>query len=147
MADESKQWYSLYPDLLTIEKIAMQKLFPQFTLDKLDDGRMCWLGSIKIDSREIEYQLLVVYAHNHPFCCKEYSSIKVYPMLPDSDEIVNSAKETPSFLKDECGNRYLEFEFEDYDSSQISRISNKRTQITAAAVLLKSVDWLKQIKY
>ncbi|MCM1449486.1 MAG: hypothetical protein NC082_04035 [Clostridiales bacterium] len=147
MADESRQWYNRYPSLLTVEKIAMQKFFPQFTLDKLDDGRMCWLGSIKVDGREIDYHLLVVYTPNHPFCCKEYSSIMVYPMMPDSDEIINSAKETPGFLKDDCDNMYLELLFDNFDSYDNPQNNDNKTNITAAAALLKAVDWLKMIKY
>lgn len=147
MADESRQWYNLNPVLLTMEKIAMQRIFPQFTLDKLDDGRMCWLGSIKVEGREIDYHLLVVYAPNHPFCYKEYSSIRIYPILPDGEEIINSTKETSGFLKDDCENMFLELIFDNFDSYDNPQKKDNKTSITAAAALLKAVDWLKMTKY
>lgn len=42
-----KRWYEINPELLDIEKVAMSKAFPYFTLDKLDDGRLCWIGQIE----------------------------------------------------------------------------------------------------
>ena len=41
------QWYEANPTLLTMEKIAMARSFSQFTLDRLDDGRLCWVGVLE----------------------------------------------------------------------------------------------------
>ena len=40
------QWYENDPALLEAEKAAMHKCFPGFTLDKLDDGRLYWIGKL-----------------------------------------------------------------------------------------------------
>lgn len=42
----AQQWYELDPSLLAAEKAAMQKAFPHFQLDKLDDGHLCWIGKL-----------------------------------------------------------------------------------------------------
>lgn len=39
-------WYECNPELLESEKIAMAKFFPQFTLDRLNDGRLVWHGKL-----------------------------------------------------------------------------------------------------
>ena len=40
------QWYESNPSLLEAEKMAMHKFFPNFTLDKLEDGRLYWIGEL-----------------------------------------------------------------------------------------------------
>lgn len=132
-------WYEINPSLLTLEKIAMNKLFPQFTLDKLDDGRMCWSGNILINNSTQENALLVVYAQNHPFCFKEYSSIRVYPVSPDAEEMlqkVGNPDKIKLFLKDDMENLYMRFDIENYNEF------NSRTVFTAASALNRATEWL-----
>ena len=40
------QWYETNRMLFEAEKQAMKKTFPDFTLDKLDDGRLFWFGTL-----------------------------------------------------------------------------------------------------
>ena len=42
----ASQWYERDPELLQMEKMAMQMAFPNFKLDKLDDGRLYWVGDL-----------------------------------------------------------------------------------------------------
>ena len=107
------QWYDANPTLLTMEKIAMERNFPQFTLDKLDDGRLCWVGILEPGVYESkfgqkrQYHVMAVYDNNHPNQ-KMGSSVRVYPLMPDVDELIESCGFRPfHLLKDDVGNLYL----------------------------------------
>lgn len=107
------QWYEANPKLLTMEKIAMERNFPQFTLDKLEDGRLCWIGVLEPGVYESkfgekrQYHVMAVYDNNHPNQ-KMGSSVKVYPLMPDVDELIEFCGFVPfHLLPDEVGNKYL----------------------------------------
>ncbi len=107
------QWYDANPTLLTMEKIAMERNFPQFTLDKLDDGRLCWVGILEPGVYESkfgqkrQYHVMAVYDNNHPNQ-KMGSSVRVYPLMPDVDELIESCGFRPfHLLTDDVGNLYL----------------------------------------
>ena len=89
----AEQWYERDPGLLEMEKIAMSKAFPGFTLDKLDDGRLYWFGELtpgiyetKFGQR-LSYAVMAVYNNNHPQQVMG-SSVRVYPVSPDVDELI-----------------------------------------------------------
>lgn len=107
------QWYEANPTLFTMEKIAMERNFPQFTLDKLDDGRLCWVGVLEPGIYESkfgekrQYHVMAVYDNNHPNQ-RMGSSVRVYPLMPDVDELIESCGFRPfHLLRDEVGNLYL----------------------------------------
>ncbi len=89
-----KQWYEINPELLEIEKIAMSKAFPHFKLEKLDDGHLCWVGDITLHfylsdiEDKKEFTVMVIYQNNHPQHCMG-STVRVYPLLPDYDDLCN----------------------------------------------------------
>lgn len=134
-------WYEANPTLLTLEKFAMAHNFPQFTLDKLDDGRLCWVGVLEPGIYESkfgqkrQYHVMAVYDNNHPQQLMG-SSVKVYPLMPDIDELIESAGFRPfHLLEDEVGNLYLcTNEAEDQKVGQ--------TKTTAASVLGWASKWL-----
>ena len=39
-------WYERNPQLFNDEKQAMNLYFPNFVLDRLADGRICWVGNL-----------------------------------------------------------------------------------------------------
>jgi len=86
------QWYIENPMLLSVEIEIMNKFFPNFKLDKLDDNRLYWYGKIRIklpdgkNTREIE--LMAVYNKNHP-CNIMGPSIRIYYVNPELDELIN----------------------------------------------------------
>lgn len=141
------QWYEKSPDLLSMEKIAMERNFPQFTLDKLEDGRLCWVGALEPGVYESkfgvkrQYYVMAVYDNNHPFQ-KMGSSVRVYPLMPDVDELIESCGFRPyHLLPDESGNFYLcTNEAED----QKVGVKDKEggTTHTAASVLGWASKWL-----
>lgn len=134
------QWYNQNPTLLTMEKIAMQRTFPQFKLDQLEDGRLCWVGMLEPGIYESkygekrQYHVMAVYDNNHPNQ-KMGSSVKVYPVLPDVDELIASCGFNPShLLRDDVGNLYLCTN--DADDQKVGV-----TTTTAASVLGWASKW------
>lgn len=135
------QWYDANPTLLTMEKIAMECNFPQFTLDKLDDGRLCWLGVLEPGIYESkfgekrQYHIMAVYDNNHPNQ-RMGSSVKVYPIMPDVDEMIESCGFRPfHLLRDDVGNSYL-------CTNEAGDQKVGVTTTTAASVLGWASKWL-----
>lgn len=135
------QWYEKDPSLLEMEKIAMAKAFPNFTLDKLDDGRLYWIGDLtpgiyetKFNER-MTYTVMAVYNNNHPEQ-RMGSSVRVYPVLPDVDELINKCGFRPyHLLRDSSDNLYL-------CTNEANDVSTGSTVTSAASVLGWAVKWL-----
>ena len=135
------QWYDNNPTLLAMEKIAMERNFPQFKLDKLDDGRLCWIGVIEPGIYESkfgvkrQYHLMAVYDNNHPHQ-QMGSSVRVYPLMPDVDELIQMAGFRPyHLLQDSVGNLYL-------CTNEAGDQKTGTTTTTAASVLGWATKWL-----
>jgi len=98
-----KQWYEENPKLLEGEKMAMNKFFPDFKLEKLDDGCLYWIGELSPGIYETKfgvkktYIVMVAYNNNHPEL-EMGSSVRIYPILPDVHDLI-----------DECGFRPYRF--------------------------------------
>lgn len=97
------QWYETNPELLAMERIAMQKAFPNFKLERLEDGCMAWIGKLNVGVYEtkfhqpMEYHVMALYMNNHPH--KQMgSSVRVYPVLPDVNELIEKCGFRPSHL-------------------------------------------------
>lgn len=136
-----EQWYERDPELLEMEKSAMAAAFPHFTLDKLDDGRLYWLGELapgiyetKFGER-LTYNVMAVYSNNHPQQVMG-SSVRVYPVLPDVDELKAKCGFRPyHLLYDSDGNSYL-------CTNEADNVSTGSTVTSAASVLGWAVKWL-----
>lgn len=135
------QWYESNPTLLTMEKIAMARNFPQFKLDKLDDGRLCWIGVLEPGIYESkfgekrQYHVMAVYDNNHPNQ-QMGSSVRVYPLMPDVDELIEQAGFRPfHLLLDDVGNLYL-------CTNEAGDQKIGVTTTTAASVLGWASKWL-----
>lgn len=134
------QWYEKDPQLLQNEKFAMARFYPDFTLDKLEDGRLCWVGVLEAGVYESkfgekrQYHVMAVYDNNHPNQ-KMGSSVKVYPLIPDVDELIESAGFRPfHLLQDEVGNLYL-------CTNEAKDQKVGATTATAASVLGWATKW------
>lgn len=57
-------WYEKDSDLLKKEYNEMNKVFPNYRMNKLPDGRICWVG--KMNCLQNIYNLVVVYESNYP---------------------------------------------------------------------------------
>lgn len=135
------QWYERDPELLEAEKAAMNRAFPNFTLDKLDDGRLYWIGTVcpgiyeSKYGRRKEYALMAVYQNNHPEQVMG-SSVRVYPIEPDVDELIQECGFRPyHLLTDSNGDKYL-------CTAQAEDVKTGRTSTSAASVLAWAVKWL-----
>ena len=128
-------------ELLEMEKVAMAKAFPSFTLDKLDDGRLYWIGELtpgiyetKFKER-LTYTVMAVYNNNHPQQVMG-SSVRIYPVLPDVDDLINKCGFKPfHLLRDSNDNLYL-------CTNEANNVATGSTVTSAASVLGWAVKWL-----
>ena len=139
------QWYERDPELLEAEKIAMGRAFSNFELGILDDGRLYWQGTVSPGIYESKfhekrtYHLMAVYQQNHPNQ-QMGSSVYVYPLLPDAEEIMEELYQKtgqyPShILRDANNQRYL-------CTARKENIKVGNTVTTAASVIGWAVKWL-----
>lgn len=135
------QWYESDPELLDMEKEAMSHAFNGFTLDKLNDGRLYWIGQLEPGVYESKfhrkrvYTVMAVYQNNHPHP-EMGSSVHVYLVDPEIDE-----------LKAECGFRpyhlLVDSEGEEYlCTNEAGNVKTGQTISTAATTLSWAVRWL-----
>lgn len=135
------QWYEKDPALFEAEKAAMMKCFPGFKLDKLDDGRLFWVGELTPGiyetkfHRKMTYTVMAVYNNNHPQQIMG-SSVRIYPVLPDVDDLIHMCGFRPyHLLRDSNGNLYL-------CTNEAGNVSTGSTTTSAASVLAWAVKWL-----
>lgn len=130
------QWYEKDPSLLMAEKAAMNQAFPGFTLDKLDDGRLAWVGSLNIGILgDNEWHIMAVYNNNHPQQVMG-SSVRVYLVEPDIDDIIKDLGWKPLHLLMDSNNQlYL-------CTAEASNIKTGKETTSAASVIAWAVKWL-----
>ena len=101
-------WYERDPNLLKTERDVMQIYFPQFTLEKLDDGKLCWLGNLNPRGAAGGiWTLQALYDNNHPHNNSFGGSVRVYSIKPNLEELVQAAGNLPHLLRDQGGNLYM----------------------------------------
>lgn len=137
----AEQWYEKDPELLEMEKLAMNQFFPGFSLDKLDDGRLYWIGTLSPGIYEtkfhekLSYTVMAVYNNNHPQQIMG-SSVRVYPVLPDVDDLIERCGFRPyHLLRDSNNNLYL-------CTNEADNVQVGSTTTSAASVLAWAVRWL-----
>ena len=137
----ASQWYNENPSLLEGEKMAMGKFFPNFKLDKLEDGRLYWMGELSPGIYETKfgvrktYNVMAVYNNNHPQQVMG-SSVRIYPVLPDVQDLIDECGFRPHhLLRDSNENLYL-------CTNQAGNVKTGATTTSAASVLAWAVKWL-----
>ncbi len=131
-----QQWYERDPGLLAAEKAAMQRAFPHFQLDKLDDGRLCWIGELGVGVMgENKWTVMAVYNNNHPEQVMG-SSVRVYLVEPDIDELIEGLGVRPFHLLRDSNNQYY------LCTAQAEDIKTGNVVTTAATVMTWAVKWL-----
>ncbi len=130
------QWYEKDPGLLIAEKAAMHHAFPGFTLDKLEDGRLAWVGSLNIGILgDNEWHIMAVYNNNHPEQVMG-SSVRVYLIQPDIDELIKDLGWRPLHLLMDSNNQlYL-------CTAEAGNIKTGKETTSAASVIAWAVKWL-----
>jgi len=139
------QWYENDPALLEAEKAAMHKCFPGFTLDMLDDGRLYWMGELSPGiyetkfHKKMTYTVMAVYNNNHPQQVMG-SSVRIYPVFPDVDELIDMCGFRPyHLLIDSKDNLYL-------CTNEAGNVATGTTTTSAASVLAWAVKWLMSLE-
>jgi len=124
-------WYERDTKLYKLELNAMKTFFPMFKLDKLDDGRLCWIGDLNPRGEDGGiWTIQAVYDNNHPHNNSFGGSVRVYSIKPDLEELTQEVGRLPHILIDGSGNLYMcTARKEDIDKGNI---------ITSAA---KSIGW------
>ncbi len=103
-------WYENRSELYQSEVAAMQKYFPSFKLQKLSDGRLSWVGTVRPKNvrKNAAWLLQAVYDHNHPSNSNWGGSVRIYSVDPDLTELQSKIQEPiPHLLRDPNGNVYM----------------------------------------
>ena len=97
-------WYQNDPQLYQAEVMAMQKFFPQFKIQQLQDGsgRLYWRGKVQPVPGGIVWDVMLIYKNNHPHSSAgEYGgSVQILPISPRLKDI---AKKTMPLLEQTYG--------------------------------------------
>jgi len=130
------QWYEKDPGLLAAEKAAMAHAFPRFELEKLDDGRLAWTGSLNVGVMgDNTWYIMAVYNNNHPQQVMG-SSVRVYLVEPDINELISGLGWQPThLLRDSSNQLYL-------CTAEAGNIKAGKEVTSAASVIAWAVKWL-----
>ena len=131
------QWYERDPMLLEAEKAAMARDFPQFSLIKLDDGRLAWVGDVKLNVMgNNSWRLMAVYQSNHPEQ-RMGSSVYVYLVEPSIEALIEQLGWRPHHLLRDSENRnYL-------CTTEAGYVKASKTQSTSANTVMRwAIKWL-----
>jgi len=125
-------WYERDPTLLKNETAAMQHYFPQFRLDKLNDGRLYWYGNLNPrGSAGGVWTIQAIYDNNHPHNDSYGGSVRVYSIQPALEDLVKEVGNLPHLLRDSGGNLYM-------CTARMEDVDAGGQYVTSAA---KSVGW------
>ncbi len=131
-------WYERDPELFQGEKMAMARYFPQFRLEKLNDGKLCWVGMLSPSNIRpgSQWYLQAVYDHNHPNNSTYGGSVKIYSIKPDLDELAKSLNRSiPHLLRDSGGHLYL-------CTARMEDVKIGKINTSAASALAWAVKWI-----
>ena len=104
-----QHWYEKEPDRLDAEKKQMRKIFPQFSLQKLSDGRLAWVGKLRpglMGRNGWDWHLMAVYNNDHPQAVMG-GSVRIYLVRPSIELLMEQLHWRPHLLIDEKHNLYL----------------------------------------
>lgn len=82
-------WYQNDPQLYQAEVAAMQKFFPQFQINQLQDGsgRLYWRGKVQPTPGGIVWDVMLIYKNEHPRAEGYGGSIQILPVAPRLKDI------------------------------------------------------------
>ncbi len=130
------QWYEKDPGLLYAEKAAMANAFPGFELTQLDDGRLAWTGMLNTGIRgDFNWYIMAVYNNNHPTQVMG-SSVRVYLIDPDINELIQQIGWQPTHLLSDSSNQLYLCTAESKD------IKVGAQSTSAASVIAWAVKWI-----
>ena len=83
-------WYQSDPDLYQTEVAAMNKFFPSFTINQLQDGsgRLYWRGKVQPTGEGgMVWDLMLIYKNDHPHAHDFGGSVQILPINPRLKDI------------------------------------------------------------
>lgn len=144
------QWYEEDRQLLADEIEAMNQIFPQFQLDKIDDPTsrwhncLAWIGTLRPGILEdAAWQVMAVYKPNHPVASMG-GSVCVYLLDPTIEDVTAALGKRPFHLiNDQEGGVYLCTA----RSGDISTGCNRGDHVTSAVnTLTWACKWLMAVE-
>lgn len=84
-------WYQRDPQLYQAEVMAMQKFFPQFKIQQLQDGsgRLYWRGKVQPVPGGIVWDVMLIYKNDHPRAQGYGGSVQILPVQPRLKDLAN----------------------------------------------------------
>ena len=106
---EPSTWYETNQARYEAEMEAMRQFYPDFRAEKLDDGRICWIGTLHpSNTGKIVWTIMAVWEPLHPHGdTSEGDSVKVYAIQPDLNTISRQLNRLPYVLRDKNGSLYM----------------------------------------
>ena len=151
MSESNKQWYEENPELMEVEKAAMEKLAKDDykNLLFLKDGRACWEIEFNSKLSGRRYNLALVYPSCHPSKI-EIPGIRVYPIVPSYESMVEEVKVStgrqedylPYFIRETNGVHALAICKPDWCHCR-NILASKEGAISAAAVLMETKNFVE----
>ena len=136
------QWYERDPQRLADEKELMHETFPQFELGKLEDGRLYWNGSLKLNvlPNGWPWEIAAIYTNDHPQAVMG-SSVRVLLLNPSIEQVIDALGYRPHhLLYDEQDGTYL-------CTTRAEDVSvGTSYETTAAQTLTWAVKWLTALE-
>lgn len=133
-------WYERDPNLFMAEQAAMKMKQPGFQLEKLDDGRLCWIGDVNPRGKDGGvWTLQAIYDNNHPHNDSYGGSIKVYSIRPALEDLLKELGSLPHILKDNTGYLYI-------CTARKEDIDVGRVQSSAAVCIGWAVKWIWMVE-
>jgi len=142
LAAAIQQWYQKNPELLEMEKAAMAKAWPNFTMEYLDDGRLSWVGKLSPNYKEkMDWYIQAVYNNNHPQKIMG-SSVKIYLIEPEIESLIEKVGTISHLIRDDNGDLYLCTTEAQYVKDGQLCDNNQRQITSAASVIAMAAKWL-----
>jgi len=134
-------WYERDPELYRGECDVMRAYFPQFQLDKLDDGRLCWIGTLNPRGKDGGvWTIQAVYDHNHPHNDSFGGSVKIYSITPALEDLLQELDALPHLLRDNAGNLYM-------CTARMEDVKSGKRKVTSAATSIGwAVKWIWMVE-
>ncbi len=82
-------WFQRDPARLATEYTIMGQRFPHFTLNRLNDTTLYWLGTLR-PTGKTAYELMVVYPDNFPYAPPEATPTR--PVITDAKHLYRSGQ-------------------------------------------------------
>ena len=95
----ASQWYQRDPQRLADEREGMRRFFPQFTLEKMDDGRYYWHGTLKpgVLPNGWAWEVAAIYNNDHPKPVMG-GSVRVILIEPSIETVIDALGWRPHHL-------------------------------------------------